>query len=606
MLLLLGVSLYFTESGIIHYESFMVYKEDFKNIEEQKFRSFVNYEQYARVGIRLIFEPELLTVFFTKSDFVQNLEATTSSADMVNVYNPRKGANAFPRRENFVDLSQIIYILGSLSMMYMGAITIRSRDSIYSQNRSSLKNIFIRLLILDSFFVILLCSVYLYALSRGISFSKADGFIYIQHGLSSIFFLNLFFFAGIVIAAVHKYKKQSFVSMLITWVVIIFIVPGLSKTNLEKALKQIPSSEKLDLDKLKTLLDMEKNTKEYINKILSKNPNIRLNEVREILKELNKNHMNNGYIDNKQKEDMFHDKVKELIRNFEDGNLIFPVEYYKFVSCEVSSKGYTEYVKFINHVLRVKNDFIKFYSYKRYESNDERLENFIKHDENIYKAESRLPRTFWKGNFVMIGYSIILFLIFLRINHRKKEKIDKLGFKPIKGPKKFLFLLTISEKKEKLIKELSQGEDTTIMVIPSEESFNEDVSVKCFVEYVCSEQKIDRTNLLKYLKHIGIRDEEFKKKLSRLPFETKKKITCAIAFALDKEMLVIDDFIKGSSRNFENKFLDLLDYYLLQGNKKVVYVSVDIFLPAVTNRLYEVDHRGYKPYILSPKKVSLR
>jgi ABC-type multidrug transport system ATPase subunit len=144
------------------------------------------------------------------------------------------------------------------------------------------------------------------------------------------------------------------------------------------------------------------------------------------------------------------------------------------------------------------------------------------------------------------------------------------------------------------------------MATPSEGSFNEDISVKCFIEYVCSEQKIDRINLLKYLKHIGIRDEEFKKKLSGLTFETQKKITCAIGFALDKETLVIDDFIKGSSRNFENKFLELLDFYLSQGNKKVVYVSVDIFLPAVTNRLYEVDQRGYKPFILSPKRVSLR
>ena len=47
--------------------------------------------------------------------------------------------------------------------------------------------------------------------------------------------------------------------------------------------------------------------------------------------------------------------------------------------------------------MKLRNRFMQFYLKKRYESNDTVVESFVKNDENIFRARSRLPKTFWLG-----------------------------------------------------------------------------------------------------------------------------------------------------------------------------------------------------------------
>jgi hypothetical protein len=60
--------------------------------------------------------------------------------------------------------------------------------------------------------------------------------------------------------------------------------------------------------------------------------------------------------------------------------------------------------------MKLRNRFMQFYLEKRYETNDAAVESFVKNDENIFRARSRLPKTFWLG-FLATGFYAAAFFV---------------------------------------------------------------------------------------------------------------------------------------------------------------------------------------------------
>ncbi|MCP5107954.1 MAG: hypothetical protein GY950_31485, partial [bacterium] len=81
LLLLIIASLYFTFLGVSGYRQFLQDKKSFIASEKDKIKLYVNYEQYGAVGFRVLLEPSPLVVFFSKSDFVQHLEANVDASE---------------------------------------------------------------------------------------------------------------------------------------------------------------------------------------------------------------------------------------------------------------------------------------------------------------------------------------------------------------------------------------------------------------------------------------------------------------------------------------------------------------------------------------------
>ena len=80
-------------------------------------------------------------------------------------------------------------------------------------------------------------------------------------------------------------------------------------------------------------------------------------------------------------------------------------------SNEISSKGYGSYIDFYRYIQKLQHDFGLFWLNKRYHSNTEKVESFIKGDENLDKAQNSLPKNFWGGILLTLVY-ILFFLIF--------------------------------------------------------------------------------------------------------------------------------------------------------------------------------------------------
>jgi hypothetical protein len=103
---------------------------------------------------------------------------------------------------------------------------------------------------------------------------------------------------------------------------------------------------------------------------------------------------------------------------------------------------------------------------------------------------------------------------------------------------------------------------------------------------------------------MGLRETELREKLSAFPEESKKKLVFSFAVARGKNLL-IDEFIKGVSHEFEKQFLHFLSRAVASG-LKVAYISSEMFTPASSLLKRDMDIGDCQLFHLDPKKISLR
>jgi hypothetical protein len=603
-LVVIIASFYFIFLGVDEYKQFLKKKSDFSRLEKEKFDALVNYEQYAKVGFRVLFEPSPLMVFFKKTDFVQNLEANVDSSEVVNIYNLRKGRNAFTVDENFGDLSGIVTIFGTFLMMFMGMTSFRRRDWIdFFNKRFVLQAIIARLLWLNLFFAFLFSISYLFPLSMGISFSPQELKIYVCFSLLSNLFLSFFFLLGVTISSIFKYHKKAVASVFIIWFVLVFLIPEVGKIHLMQRVSSIPSAEELNLEKLKILLSREREAKSYVQKMILKEKRVDRKKIQKIMKEFSDDFMKTGYTKNKRSESNFHDKVVAVIHQYEYRSNYLPVDFFQFISREASSKGYGEYLNFVDYILDLKDRFIRFYVYKRYESPDQKVESFVKSTENFYKSETRLPASFFRGLTFLAVYFFLLITLLVVLNRKKPEKFDKPKLPADLAKNSILFLLVNPERQREMFESFKDG-TAAILDVSSRDPYIEDISLNTFIRFCCKQKGINRDEVIKNLKVFKINRSNLNDRLSSFKFEQIKKIVASIALAEKKDTIVINDFIKNEAREFENQFLKILSQVAATG-KKIIYLSSDIYSPSSTfNGDIKID--SYKTFQVDPQTISLR
>lgn len=608
--LLVFVSLYFTFQGVSEYRNFQEIKNDFITAEKEKNKFFLTYEQYGATGFRVILEPSPLSIFFNRCDFTRDLEAKIDTSEVISIYNGRKGKKAFSIESGFGDLNQSITIFGTLIMMIMGFLSFPNKVNIeYFHKRKYFKTIFARILLLDIFFVLLPAIVYGFARGSGVAFLPAESRLFMGYGVLALLLLDIFFLMGLIIKALCKYKRNALNILMITWFVFILAIPELGKIYHSIKASQLPSVEKLELEKLRTLLNSELFNRQCIHDFLSKHQADMTPESQELKKmaqDLYQFYMNNGYKLNQKKETDLVQKMKRDIDIFSFLNALFPVDFINFASAELSGKGYGGYLDFLNYIIELRDQFMRFYGQKRYESASKEmpLEPFIKNSENIYRSRGRLPGNFRTGTAVMVIYITILAGLAYRLKRDKKITIE-----PMEIPGSFreghmLFLLVNKNKQEGIVNALKQGK-RSYLHRESHFIMNEDVTARRFIDYACREKKIDKNRVLENLGLFAVQEKELCKKIANFSEESKRKLICSLVFAEANEAIIIDDFIKGVSAPFEKQFLELVAREA-KIDRRIVYIGSEIYTPTSSLIKLDMNIKNYRPFQLEPQQVSLR
>jgi ABC-type transport system involved in multi-copper enzyme maturation permease subunit len=408
------LSLYFVQIGLNNYINIIENKEEFQDIERLKVKQYINYNQYGTYGFRVLLIPSPLSIYFINSSTISELTAYVDSGERLNIYNSFKGRTLFSdKRGGFNDFSGIMLLMGSLLALYLGYESFIHRDYLrFIYGYVNYKRIFFSI-VLSRIFII----IFLFLLNVGISliipeingiqFSNSEYAHFFTY-IAILVLVLVFFFALGTIAGSLKSGFAGFVMVIISWFVMVFLFPGIVNSITSRKADNLVSNYKLELQKLKSLMDFERESLEKVG--------ITTRGNMEAVKKSVEDFLEKGFPKIHAFEERLRDEMEENIRYFEFLSSLFPSTFYLSAGNEISSKGYENFILFFDYIRELKKKFVRFYMDHRFYLDgilDEttKVESFIKGSENLFYAKSRPPWGFATGVLLTLVYIVGLFII---------------------------------------------------------------------------------------------------------------------------------------------------------------------------------------------------
>ena len=404
--LLLFLSLALTQISISEYKNTLNRKEKFQEIERTKVSQYISYTQYGGYGVRMLFVPAPISLFFMNSCVIPDMTSYVDSGERLKIYNTLKGKNLFDQKKfGFSDFSGIILFFGSLLALFYGYETFNNSDylkflsSISTKKHAFYSVLLSRIVMMFLVFLAITGSALLLTIINGLYIPTNVYFLYF---ILSILIFSLFFFSIGTIIGMMRSKIIGITTVLSCWFILLYFIPTAINTYIASRSDLLTPVYKLEIDKLKILMDFER-------KAIEKSG---------IFKEVDDSERENAlsYLNNELKqilslEGKMRDQMKNNISIFQKLSMFFPPTFYLSVTNEISSRGYENLIDFYNYVQSVKREFVTFYTEKMFFSNFSEIEPFLKGDKNVFYAQSRLPGNFTVGVLVNLFYIAALFWV---------------------------------------------------------------------------------------------------------------------------------------------------------------------------------------------------
>jgi hypothetical protein len=300
--------------------------------------------------------------------------------EIIKINSSYKGRNLFLKKGIFKDLSGLFYIFGSLLMTFMGVTAYKHEKHFFRFG-----SVLLRMAVLDAVFIVLLILLKFFPAIFGLDISHRQEFFLFC--LYLIFFLNFFYAAGCIIRCLARKIKLSIIIAFAFWFFSIAIITESVYLFIQKKSDSLPHNEKYNMAKLDEVMTFERHCeKTFVEKGVNT-----LTEKRVLQRGLVKDFLNNGYLRNIKRENEIHSGVERIISVYETISSYYPTTFYFFASGETSGKGYGGYLDFSKYIFDLRDDYVKFYIQKKFYSDDQTIENFVKNNENVFKAEARIP-----------------------------------------------------------------------------------------------------------------------------------------------------------------------------------------------------------------------
>lgn len=570
-LLLVALSI----DGIWDYKATCESIENFQKTERSKVSQFMNYTLYGTRGVRLLFIPAPFCVISNDLAVYRGLVGTVDTGEGLYIYSDINGKELFSESSGFMDFSGVIFLIGCLLAILYGYDAARNEDySNLLKNISGKKSIIlsivlVRLLLFNLALIILCFLSLLWFLINGIN---VFSIFFLYFLLVLVLAITFFVVGGAVIGSIKK-KALKVGSLFVLPFVLLLLLPWIiQKIFYVEAANSINTTQKFEYEKLKVMMAYERGLYERFG--IWKSGEVAPDEIKKAIE----NGQKNEYIKLKEFEGNRAGMISNRVDMYQLVAALFPTSFYKAANKELSSKGFKNFLKFYRYVFKMKYRFIQFYIdrkfYKPFPNTG--LEHFINGDENLFFAESQLPGYFWWGIFLNFFYIAALLTVLGKI-HSKKEsreniKIPKVDFK--KG--NILFALCKDEQVKRDILRYFQYKEGVACIdkIIMDFRFN-GVRPDLVLKFLCRLAKTSEEKTAEYLSILGIGD------LSKikLKYEEILKFYSAVKLAKNSvEYVILDDFFKQESREFERDFFKLLNNLKAAGYK-ILYLSCEMYYP---------------------------
>jgi hypothetical protein len=599
---------------LVEYRTSLKEKKNFIEYEKLKVAKYLTYEQYAAKGPRILFQYSPLNIFFNSSLFARPTEALIDSSEIIKISSSKKSKSLFTDYGYFKSFSDFIFFMGTLLVLYLGVISIRSdKDANFQGSlRYVLKSQIARLFLIALFFSLLFSLAFWFIKLLGVNFSVSETHNFFVFLFYLVLVFWFFYLLGLLITVFTlKNRRLSIVLMFISWILFVVFIPSLyGKFILNKA-HNIQSEEKINIEKLSRLLDFEKYAKNILSELETREE--RLNMRRKLFLKF----FRDEYDANKSTEYDYIKEISKVIAINRNLSLILPQTYYLFLSKEVSTGDYHNYIDYFNYVMKIRDGFMKFYFQKRYYSDDKKVESFIKGEENVFRAESRLPGNFWMGVGITGLYCLVFFVVSLVALHRRfslkvkgKEKVE-FDVNKLELGKDYFFLCRDAAFRERLFKNLAIQKGVLSLDKVNVEDIDPELPPRYIVPYLChirGIKEIGRVNAV--IEKLGVEDYVYFRRLKRedIKEDDLKKIYAAVmlAEADNKDFIVLNNFFDREGRAYERSLIGILSEFRNDG-KTIAYLGTEMYMYFVATDKEEMPKGlNFEIYPVLLDDISLR
>lgn len=607
-LLFLAISFYFLQEGIKRQQLVEKNKQTFIEIEKMKVKQYMLYTQYGTYGVRLMFLPSTLSIFFNNSGHFSNLISNFDSGERLNIYNPFKGKTLFTEKSGILmDFSGLTLLLGSLFALYFGYEALHHKRYLeflsgfphYNYRKVFFPIIGSRIVIL--LLLLLITGGFAWGLLQlnGVALSGTD-YRHLVAYLGVFFLILLFFFSLGTVVSHLKTKSAAIITMSGLFFLFIFIIPWTIDKIISGKAAGMTDSYYLELEKLKIVMDFEKRAYEEIGIFRSgkKAPPAVTGLVESYWKE--------DFKKIERLEEKLENEMKDNIWDYQVLSMFFPSTFYLSVGNEISSRGYDNFLAFYNYSRDLKDRFVRFYFDKKFYTDHTDIESFVKGEENLFHAHSRLPRTFAGGILLTILYTFVLFTVsWLLLFKKVKKSTDILppSFEPEKGNSYFILCENTSYM-DRLFRFYESGENVVGIDRINIKELDLGIPAVEMVRYFCRMRGVDEKKAWGNLTVLGIREMDIARvRRKAISPEILKKIYTAVSLASEMDVVVVKDFVKDQSRRFEEQFRRLL-FILQKRGKIILYLGSEMFETRLKTLFQEAEANN--AIVIDLMSVSLR
>lgn len=592
------VLLFLALNSISEYRGVLKSKQDFAKTEKERVRQYRRMSQYGGDGIRLMFIPSPTCVFFDDSGTFQQLVSNVNTGDRSTVVEPLKGFNIFHSRST-LDIAGVLFLFSAFLGMFMG----------YDVRGGYLKYLFVSISPRKAFIysimaraIILIFSISVTVI--GVSLVARIFYKSLEIPLLLIpilILLVLFFVAlGSVVGSI-KGRITQLIALGTLFFIFVLLLPGIAQ-KISSAYAGFFNLSEFELQNQKLISDIEKKLDWKFGTIIAGEDIPPENYYHEAKKALDEQ-----FKEMRERESLLLKDIKEKVKKIQLSKALIPSTLWDSIITEMSSKGFNNFLEFCQFSLERKRDFLYFYSERRFKQIKKtekpfHIESFVKNDENIFHAVSRLPYAFPLGVGLTLLYTFSLFLLAYR-SHLNRITPRTPGTVPVDLEMKsgFTFVMCENSKKKIDLVDYYKKKGTPVLEkINPEDFYFPGVKPSGLFRHLCRISHVEEHMALNNLRIMDVDP-----KTAGYNRETLLKMVASIILAKTQRLIVIDDFLKRESRGFEQRVIDLIEHLQMKG-KSFVYLSTEMF--QTTDSLGQIlDHEQWDSWPIDDiKKITLR
>ena len=594
--LALGVlALYLVLSGTLHYRRILDEKRGFSQYESQKVSQYVNYEQYGGQGFRVMLVPSPLSIYFAAKPITS---ANIDTSEIIDINNTFKGKALFFRSGYFNGFGDFVLFFGTLLMIGMGMTAFRGAKGVafHQFHRRTWTAAGLRFGILQFSLFLLFVAAYTIPRFAGIRLSGGDTLRYAAFcGYTSLILAASYAAGLLVLLRTLRNRAKTARDSLIVWLLMVIIIPNGFREAVAFGANQITPIETVNIAKLKTAMEFERNALERFSPLEMASNKTKLDLARRLVNQ----YMRTGFRKNKTIEESLMNQVERLDAQIDLLSTLFPTTSWERMTEALSGRDMASYKHYVSHTRAIRDNFYRFYIRNRYSGNAAAVKPFIQNGENIYTAAGHLPRRFLPSLAITLAYLLALLVLIRRTplppQPNSPGTIPRIPLDELQAGNTYFVFCKNDTIKERLFHAIAAKPG--VSGIDQMETADIDLGIQpsLLLDYLCHQCGApDSTAARALLAKMGAGNPAL-----------LKKIYCSAILSQDNDTIVINDFLKGMSKTFERQFIDIL-HSPQHRPRKIIYLSSEMYMSSAYIENQLEDDEKLEIYQVDIRKVSLR